>query len=57
MTEDTRTPENLPDPEFMVNVRAARDNGADIVCAYCGIGVWDDGQDEHDKTCPLYEAP
>ena len=52
MTPDTRTTEN-PCERFMANVREARENGYDRLCAHCGVGVYDDS-DMHDRGCPEY---
>jgi hypothetical protein len=46
----------LTDGTFMENVREARENGYDRLCATCGVGVYD-ASDIHERTCPEYEPP
>lgn len=41
------------DRSFMDNVREARENGFDVVCVICGVGV-SDGLDIHERGCPLF---
>ena len=36
---------------FWKNVREARANGFDLLCAVCGIGIHDDS-DTHEPWCP-----
>jgi hypothetical protein len=47
------------DAKFMANVREARSNGFDAVCAECGTGVEEfDSPDSHEMFCernPEYE--
>lgn len=54
MTAEKPTP--IPDDEFMKNVVEARDNGFDFLCAYCGVGLYDES-DIHDRYCSLYVSP
>jgi predicted molibdopterin-dependent oxidoreductase YjgC len=42
----------VPDSTFMDNVREAHENGHEVVCAYCGVGVSPDGLDMHETGCP-----
>jgi hypothetical protein len=43
----------VDDDRFMENVREARDNGYDRVCAACGVGVYDES-DIHERSCPEF---
>jgi hypothetical protein len=36
---------------FLDNVAEARENGYDLCCVDCGVGLFDD-TDEHDTYCP-----
>lgn len=36
---------------FLANAIDARENGYDILCVECGVGLWDDGCDMHDDDC------
>jgi hypothetical protein len=41
----------MNDDRFMKNIADARENGYDICCVDCGVGLFDDS-DEHDTYCP-----
>lgn len=43
----------VSDATFMENVREGLVNGFDLVCAFCGVGVYDDS-DMHERPCPQY---
>lgn len=43
----------VSDETFMNNVREARENGYDRLCAECGVGVYDD-TDIHERGCSEY---
>jgi hypothetical protein len=48
-------PSPISDERLLRNVRDARDNGYDLVCAECGVGMTDDEFEEegsHDVGCP-----
>jgi hypothetical protein len=51
---DKATVEVLVDEAFMKNVREARENGYDRLCAECGCGIYD-VSDFHDRACSEYE--
>jgi protein-L-isoaspartate O-methyltransferase len=36
---------------FIGNVSEARENGYDVVCVECGIGLAQDGCDMHERGC------
>ena len=45
----------MDETRFMVNVREARENGYDLVCAECGVGMNDEDFDDaeaHEARCP-----
>lgn len=45
----------VDEERFIHNVADARDNGFELVCAQCGIGMTDDefeDADAHDTGCP-----
>jgi hypothetical protein len=56
---ETRPPHDpvpaVPDDEFMENVREALGNGFELVCAWCGSGIYDES-DMHVRGCPKYVA-
>lgn len=41
------------DDDFMQHVRDARENGYELVCVECGVGVADDS-DMHERGCSKY---
>lgn len=53
MDDATRT---FWDNQFQRNVKDARDNGYDFLCAVCGAGITDDS-DMHDLWCPHHPTP
>lgn len=54
---DGRTVFDLADPRgierFLRNVREAQENGFDLVCGCCGVGLADES-DMHDLGCVHY---
>lgn len=47
MSDDTHFTEKI----FLRNVKEARECGYDLLCAVCGVGIYDDS-DEHEAWCP-----
>jgi hypothetical protein len=43
----------FPASTFLLNLKEARENGYELVCAECGVGINDDS-DWHDSGCPEY---
>lgn len=39
------------DETILYNLREARENGYDLACSFCGVGIGDES-DEHDYACP-----
>jgi hypothetical protein len=53
VTDERPTEPVVPDDRYMANVREALGNGYDLVCALCGVGVYD-VTDIHERSCPEY---
>jgi hypothetical protein len=45
------------DEEFMAEVRDARENGYDVLCAECGTGMAGDGMEMHVRGCSQFVEP
>lgn len=59
VTPSPATPVEQPavdDVTFMENVREAIENGFDLVCSRCGVGVYDES-DIHERRCPEFKEP
>lgn len=54
MTEQSTETPVVSDEKFMANVREALENGYDLCCARCGVGIHDES-DMHERRCPQYK--